>query len=79
MYIILEVVMSLKESINQEPIEFKGNKEGIIVNIKRKLPFEEIKENLINKLESYVGFFNGAKISKINSDFNELFFNKFYS
>jgi len=69
MYIILEVVMSLKESINQEPIEFKGNKEGIIVNIKRKLPFEEIKENLINKLESYVGFFNGAKISKINSDF----------
>jgi septum site-determining protein MinC len=69
MYIILEVVMSLRESINQEPIEFKGNKEGIIVNIKRKLPFEEIKENLINKLESYVGFFNGAKISKINSEY----------
>lgn len=61
--------MSLRESINQDIIEFKGSKEGIIVNIKQELPFEEIKETLINKLEASVGFFNGAKISKINSEF----------
>lgn len=61
--------MSLKEICSQELVEFKGNKRGIIVNIKRDAPFEEIQENIINKLEAYVGFFNGAKISEINSDY----------
>ncbi|MDR0879533.1 MAG: septum site-determining protein MinC [Clostridioides sp.] len=61
--------MSLKENISQDIVEFKGNKKGIIVNIKKNLPFEEIKELLVNKLESYVGFFNGAKIYEINSDY----------
>ena len=60
--------MSLREICSQELVEFKGNKRGIIVNIKREAPFEEIQEKIINKLEAYVGFFNGAKISKINSD-----------
>ncbi|HBG4928258.1 TPA: septum site-determining protein MinC [Clostridioides difficile] len=60
--------MSLREICSQELVEFKGNKRGIIVNIKREASFEEIQEKIINKLEAYVGFFNGAKISKINSD-----------
>ncbi|MDR1774768.1 MAG: septum site-determining protein MinC [Clostridioides sp.] len=61
--------MYLKDVASQDVIEFKGNKTGLIVNIKKQLPLEQIKENLISKLETCVGFFNGAKISKINSDY----------
>ncbi|MGO0943854.1 hypothetical protein ACTPD5_22305, partial [Clostridioides difficile] len=42
----LEVVMSLREICSQELVEFKGNKRGIIVNIKREAPFEEIQEKI---------------------------------
>lgn len=58
--------MSLKEFAAQELIEFKGSKRGIIVNIKRDASFDEIKECLIDRLETSIGFFNGAKICGIN-------------
>lgn len=61
--------MSLKELNTQEFVEFKGNKSGIIVNVKGEAPFEEIKNRIIDKLESYVGFFSGAKICKINCEY----------
>ncbi|MEF9990792.1 MAG: septum site-determining protein MinC [Romboutsia sp.] len=61
--------MSLRESTAQELVEFKGNKRGIIVNIKREAPFDEIKRKIIDRLESSVGFFNGAKIYSINCDY----------
>lgn len=61
--------MSLNEFATQELVEFKGNKRGIIVNIKRKAPFDEIKESIVDRLESSVGFFNGAKICSINCDY----------
>lgn len=61
--------MSLREFVTQELVEFKGNKRGIIVNIKRKAPFDEVKQNIIDRLESSVGFFNGAKICSINCDY----------
>lgn len=60
--------MSLRELESKELVEFKGSKRGIIVNIKREASFEEIKQNLIDRLESSVGFFNGAKICEINSE-----------
>src|SRR5699024_12822416 len=58
--------MSLNEFTTSELLEFKGSKKGIIVNIKRKATFDEIKNSIIDKLESSVGFFNGAKICAIN-------------
>lgn len=61
--------MSLREFEAQELVEFKGNKRGIIVNIKRKVSFDEVKQNIIDRLESSVGFFNGAKICSINCDY----------
>lgn len=57
--------MSLREICSQELVEFKGNKRGIIVNIKREAPFEEIQEKIINKLEAYVGFLMGLKLVKL--------------
>lgn len=61
--------MSLRELESKELVEFKGSKRGIIVNIKREASFEEIKQNLIDRLESSVGFFNGAKIYEISSEY----------
>ncbi|MGL5755160.1 MAG: septum site-determining protein MinC [Paraclostridium sp.] len=58
--------MSFKAAANEELVEFKGNKRGIVVNVKKKAPFEEIKQSIIDKIESSVGFFNGAKICSIN-------------
>ena len=60
--------MSLNEFATSELIEFKGSKKGIIINIKRKADFDEIKNSIIDKLESSIGFFNGAKIYSINCD-----------
>lgn len=60
--------MSFKEFSTRELVEFKGSKRGIIVNIKKEASFEEIKQSIINRLESSVGFFNGAKICEINCD-----------
>ena len=53
--------MSLREICSQELVEFKGNKRGIIVNIKREAPFEEIQEKIINKL----AFLMGLKLVKL--------------
>jgi septum site-determining protein MinC len=61
--------MSLNEFTTSELVEFKGSKKGIIVNIKREATFDEVKSNIINKLESSIGFFNGAKICSINCDY----------
>ena len=57
--------MSLNEFTTSELLEFKGSKKGIIVNIKRKATFDEIKNSIIDKLESSIGFFNGSKICSI--------------
>lgn len=59
--------MSLRACEVKELVEFKGNKRGIIINIKKDAPFNEIKQNIVDRLESSVGFFNGAKIDSINS------------
>ncbi|HSQ89233.1 septum site-determining protein MinC [Romboutsia sp.] len=60
--------MSLKDFDVKELVEFKGSKRGIIVNIKRVASFDEIKQGIVDRLESSVGFFNGAKICAINCD-----------
>ena len=61
--------MSLRKYSTEELIEFKGNKKGLIINIKKVAPFEQVKESIIDRLEENVGFFNGAKIYQINSDY----------
>ena len=61
--------MSLRKYSTEELIEFKGNKKGLIINIKKVAPFEQVKESIIDRLEENVGFFNGAKIYQLNSDY----------
>ena len=61
--------MSFRKYSAEELIEFKGNKKGLIVNVKKVAPFEQVKESIIDRLEENVGFFNGAKIYQINSDY----------
>ena len=61
--------MSLRKYSTEELIEFKGNKKGLIINIKKVAPFEQVKESIIDRLEENVGFFKGAKIYQINSDY----------
>ena len=61
--------MSLRKYSTEELIEFKGNKKGLIINIKKVAPFEQVKESIIDRLEENVGFSNGAKIYQINSDY----------
>lgn len=57
--------MSLKKVSNGEIIEFKGNKKGIIINIKKVAPFDVVKDSIINRLEEYVGFFMEPKSVKL--------------
>lgn len=61
--------MLLNETKLNDIVEFKGSKNGIIVNIKKEANFDEILFLIIEKLESAIGFFNGAKISSINCDY----------
>lgn len=61
--------MSLREFSTEELIEFKGNKKGLIINVKKVAPFEQVLQSIINRLEENVGFFNGAKIYQINCDY----------
>lgn len=61
--------MSLRNFTPKELVEFKGNKRGIILNIKKVVPFDEIRNGVIDRLETSVGFFNGAKICAINCDY----------
>ncbi|AUN13257.1 cell division regulator (septum placement) [[Clostridium] sordellii] len=58
--------MSFKASANDELVEFKGNKRGIVINVKKDASFEEIKQSIVDKIGASVGFFNGAKICSIN-------------
>lgn len=61
--------MSFRKYSTEELIEFKGNKKGLIINIKKVAPFEQVKQSIIDRLEENVGFFNGAKIYQINCDY----------
>lgn len=61
--------MSLNDFDPKELVEFKGSKRGIIVNIKKVATFDGIKQAIIERLESSIGFFNGAKIYAINCDY----------
>lgn len=61
--------MSFRKYSTEELIEFKGNKKGLIINIKQVAPFDEVKQSIIDRLEENVGFFNGAKIYQINCDY----------
>ncbi len=61
--------MSFRKYSAEELIEFKGNKKGLIVNVKKVAPFEQVKESIIDRLEKNIGFFNGAKIYQINCDY----------
>ena len=61
--------MSLREYSTEELIEFKGNKRGLIINVKKVASFERINQSIIDRLEENVGFFNGAKIYQINCDY----------
>ena len=61
--------MSLRSFTPEELVEFKGNRRGIILNIKKVVSFEELRSGIIDRLETSVGFFNGAKICAINCDY----------
>lgn len=61
--------MSFKAVANEELVEFKGNKKGIVVNVKRKASFDEIRQGIVDRIESSIGFFNGAKICAIDCDY----------
>lgn len=61
--------MSLNQFDSTQLVEFKGSKRGIIVNIKKNVTFEEIKQAIIERLEASIGFFNGAKIYAINCEY----------
>ena len=54
-----------------EKIEFKGSKEGIIIDLNDEKDFDTITNVVVSKIESSKAFFNGAKIYKIESDFLE--------
>ncbi|WP_297132344.1 septum site-determining protein MinC [Terrisporobacter sp.] len=61
--------MSLREFSTEELVEFKGNKRGLIINIKKVAPFEQVQKSIIDRLEENIGFFCGAKIYQINCDY----------
>ena len=61
--------MSFNEIANEEIVEFKGYKKGIVVNIRKKVSFDEIRQGIVDKIESSIGFFNGAKICAIHCDY----------
>ena len=52
-----------------EKIEFKGSKEGIIIDLNDEKDFDTIANAIVSKIESSKSFFNGARIYKIDSDF----------
>lgn len=53
--------MSLKSSV-----EFKGTKDGIVLQLNHELEFEEILNALKEKLEKTPGFFSGAEVIAID-------------
>jgi len=61
---LVEVIPMIQENV----IEFKGTKKGILICIKPQYDFEVIKEQLISKIERTQSFFKGAKIFDIYCD-----------
>lgn len=61
--------MAFEEFNVEDLVEFKGTRSGIIVNVKKVASFDEIKQSIINRIESSIGFFNGAKIGAINCNY----------
>lgn len=49
-------------------IEFKGTKQGLLICVKPNYDFQTIKDHLIEKLEKTQSFFKGAKIFEIKGD-----------
>ena len=49
-----------------EVVEFKGTKNGLVINIKGEHDFDTIKESVVEKVEGAGGFFKGAVIAAIN-------------
>ena len=52
-----------------EKVEFKGSKEGIIIDLNDEKDFDTIADVIVSKIESSKSFFNGARIYKIESEF----------
>jgi len=51
-----------------ESIEFKGTKNGFLINIKGNFDINAVKSEITSKLSSNIEFFKGAKFIGINSD-----------
>lgn len=46
-----------------EAVSIKGTREGLVILIDTSMAYEEIKKNLLTKMESSKGFFKGAKFA----------------
>lgn len=49
--------------LKNSAIEFKGNKEGIVIYFDKNVDYIHLKEQLINRLEGAKKFFKGAKVA----------------
>ncbi|MCG9967735.1 septum site-determining protein MinC [Pelotomaculum terephthalicicum JT] len=49
--------------MNQDTVRIKGTRNGLVIVLDSSCDFEDIKENLLRKMESARGFFKGAKFS----------------
>lgn len=49
--------------MNQDTVKIKGTRNGLVIVLDSSCDFEDIKENLLRKMESARGFFKGAKFS----------------
>jgi septum site-determining protein MinC len=58
--------VALGELNMEDLIEFKGTRRGLIVIVKKRASLETIKQSIMDRLESSIGFFNGAKICAID-------------
>ena len=58
----------LKENSNESKVEFKGNRNGIIISIYGMMNTDEIIEGISEKIDAALPFFKGAKLYKIESE-----------
>lgn len=49
--------------MNQDTVRIKGTRHGLVIILDASCDFEDIKANLLRKMESAKGFFKGAKFS----------------
>jgi len=49
--------------LGQDTVRIKGTRNGLVIVLDSSCDFEDIKENLLRKMESARGFFQGAKFS----------------